>query len=366
MGALASSVDVGVIGESNAIYVTASARDPRAAILMANAVARSYVTYHEEFFRLPDPRDSMQASADSIYSALRDLQARRSAIYEQIGLTDVLNEQKSLSRRREELASDLDQLDRTYAVLKTQLQDARAFLEHKAETVPFLENTGSIQGAGLVESLRNLVAKRRELERLRQKYTDQHPEVESMRQDILQIEGMVQDGVANIVATKEHEVRANRSEAATLRAQLDSVSGRLARIPALAREVELLDTKIDAAEKQYATLAEKIVDTGITSEGYADYSVRLLSPATRAERKARGDMVRIALVPILALIGGVFFAFYLETLDHSVRSREDLERHLEIPVLASFPDTPIDEGEPSPGPPPMQRVPFGGKRQGGA
>jgi hypothetical protein len=44
-------------------------------------------------------------------------------------------------------------------------------------------------------------------------------------------------------------------------------------------------------------------------------------------------------------MAGIGLAFYLENLDHSVTNREDVERHTDIPVLASFPETRLKEDD---------------------
>jgi capsular polysaccharide biosynthesis protein len=81
------------------------------------------------------------------------------------------------------------------------------------------------------------------------------------------------------------------------------------------------------------------VDSEIISQSYRDYSVKVLSPAIGARVNAKADMVRVALGPLLSLMFGIGLAFYLENLDHSLSNRDDIEQHLEIPVLASFPDS---------------------------
>ena len=50
-------------------------------------------------------------------------------------------------------------------------------------------------------------------------------------------------------------------------------------------------------------------------------------------------------VLMLTLMAGIGLAFYLENLDHSIVNREDVERHVNIPVLASFPETRVKEGD---------------------
>jgi capsular polysaccharide biosynthesis protein len=92
-------------------------------------------------------------------------------------------------------------------------------------------------------------------------------------------------------------------------------------------------------------LSEQLVESEINRASFSDYSVKVLSPALDAVQNGRGDVVKLLLAPILALMAGIGLAFYLENLDHSIANREDVERHVNIPVLASFPETRVKEGD---------------------
>jgi capsular polysaccharide biosynthesis protein len=46
--------------------------------------------------------------------------------------------------------------------------------------------------------------------------------------------------------------------------------------------------------------------------------------------------VRLALGPILSVIIGLGLAFFLESMDHSVKSRAEAEEYLDAPVLATI------------------------------
>jgi len=129
-----------------------------------------------------------------------------------------------------------------------------------------------------------------------------------------------------------------RGKETELRRQIQDLDGKLAALPEVQRKISMLDAGIDAASSQYKELKEQAVASDVNRASAADYGVQMLSPAVNAHKNQKGDLVRMALGPILALMAGVGLAFYLENMDHSLQNRDDIERHLEIPVLASFPD----------------------------
>ena len=70
-----------------------------------------------------------------------------------------------------------------------------------------------------------------------------------------------------------------------------------------------------------------------------DYTVTLLAPAGSPYAKLTKDYVRMGLAPLMRLVVGFLLAFFLDSLDHSLRTSSDVEQHLGVPVLAALPDS---------------------------
>lgn len=341
---LSRKVTAGIVGESNVLFVTASDSDPSVAIAVTNAVAESYVVYHRQLYELPDPSGMIRARADSVFTALRSAEQSRAKLLERVGVNEVDQEERALVSQRERLRSQLSDTERSLARIDVELDDARKLLAGRADAVPFYENTGSVQGAALNQSFSRLIQKQAELNSLREKYTDEHPQVRLAASEVQALRQEVRDRTEAIISSREHQRRALSSEREELRSQIASISAELASLPEVMREVQVLNAQIKVLSNQYAQLSEQAVESDISRTSFADYSVQILSPAINATRGTRGDLIRTLLGPALALVFAVFLAFYLENLDHSIANREDVERHVNIPVLASFPETRVDAG----------------------
>jgi succinoglycan biosynthesis transport protein ExoP len=342
LGVLSTNVKAGMIGESNIIFVTAKARKPENALRMANAVADAYIEYHLELFKLPDPSAFIKHQADSTLAALQNLQNQRKTLLSGIGLTDINQEQNNLIRVKSEVQSSLAGIVVRRSRLETELAAARR-LGSDETVLPFYEAMGSAQGQSVANAVQALRLKSMQLEELRSKYTEHHPQVQEVELEAAQLRAQLASSVRDVIAVKEHELDVAHGEEAALQKQQSGLEERLARLPGLVRDLEMLDTQIGSASKQYGSLNEQASDSKIKSVSYEDYGVKLLSPAVDAQKNKKGDLVRIALGPLLALMAGIGLAFYLENLDHSLETREDVERHLEIPVLASFPDVDVTD-----------------------
>lgn len=349
LGRVSRAVKAGIVNESNVVYVSATMLDPELAVHVANAVSTSYTIYHRKLFSLPDPSPFLQVRADSIYTALGDLQQRRSELYSAIGVTDVEEQERSLIREASVLRADLSKTQVRAAALEAIIENARQGLESGNLTLTFQQNTGSLQGQNMSQRANDYAVKSQQLEQLRFKYTDQHPQIRELAATVEGLRTTLEGWIKDHINIKENELRVVRAESQRLAANLAEMETRLAALPQLVQEVEMVETRLASVRQQYRDLSDQIVTTTVNSVSYRDYGVKILSPAVGAKKNRKGDPVRLALGPLLALLAGIGLAFYLENLDHTLRNREDVEEHFEIPVLASFPEVELEAETPSTG-----------------
>ncbi len=354
---LGKSIKVGVMGESTVLYVQGTAEDPQVAVDITNAVAEAYVEVHEDVFRLPETGEFLRARADSTMRELRIAQAQRASLQETIGVTDVASQEEAMIRLRENLRASTVELEQAISKHEIQLEDLRKFTAEGNSVPPYLFNVGSLQANTLHAVLQSLRDKRAELQSLTQRYTELHPQVVDIRLEIERLEQAADEGIAQVISVKDHELRSSRQEFETVKRELDSLTRTLAMLPKARSEISMLDARIRDLEKQHTQLSEESISSEVLSQSFEDYSVVMLSRALRGEIDAGADIVRLVLAPLLALMFAIGLAFYLDNMDHSVSNRDDLERHFEIPVLASFPETEI-ENDTDPAPKHTSRVPF--------
>jgi uncharacterized protein involved in exopolysaccharide biosynthesis len=362
MGALGSMISSGGVGESNVVYITSTASQYMRAIRIANTVAEAYVEYHKKMFALPDAASAVKIQADSTLKALSELQEERQRVLNEAGSTDLKTEEANLHLLRRQLRSALSELEVQTSTLQAQIAAIPKDVDGISSDLPFNLQRGFTQPEVMMTSLEKYRKSQQRLEELKTQYTEAHPKVKAAEIDLEQTRDALQTSIHQLVTLKTEELNVANAKRKGILRQIHELDTQLAKMPDFTRRVSFLDTQISSAEKQYAVLNAKYVDTHLSQVSYQDYGVSLLSPAVSAYKNTRGDLVRMALAPLLSLLAGIGLAFYLENLDHSMKTREDVEHHLEIPVLASFPD--VDEGE-SDLEPEVRRTPFWKGRRSG-
>lgn len=233
---IARKISVGNIGESNVLFVSGSDGNADVAIAMTNAVAESYVAYHQELYELPDASGMIRTQADTTLANLDAAEKRRSELLAQIGVNEVHEEERSLVGQRERLRGQLSEIERDLARLDVELDDARRYLSGEADAIPFYENTGSIQGNALSTTAANLSRRRADLNLLREKYTDEHPQVRAAAAEVSALEAEVRERTGDIIRSREHQRRALASERTELTSQVEAISAKLQSLPGVDRK----------------------------------------------------------------------------------------------------------------------------------
>jgi capsular polysaccharide biosynthesis protein len=66
------------------------------------------------------------------------------------------------------------------------------------------------------------------------------------------------------------------------------------------------------------------------------WRVTLITPARRPVARKTKDYVRMALAPIFSVVIGLGLVFFIESLDHSIKSPAEAEELTGLPVLATL------------------------------
>jgi uncharacterized protein involved in exopolysaccharide biosynthesis len=99
----------------------------------------------------------------------------------------------------------------------------------------------------------------------------------------------------------------------------------------------ILEREVETNRQLYNVLLSKIKEANITDE-ITRTNLRLVQPASIPVYPVKPrKMLNLLLSVVLGSMAGVGLAFFLEYLDQTLRNREEVERLLEVPVLAEVP-----------------------------
>ncbi|MHB1418338.1 MAG: GumC family protein [Bacillota bacterium] len=112
-----------------------------------------------------------------------------------------------------------------------------------------------------------------------------------------------------------------------------------ANLTAKQMEQNRLEQQVTRLQSTYDLLAEKITQTQIAkSINLGETSLLVVSPASLPSSPVKPNKkLNIAIAGVLGIMVSIALAFVLEFMDNTVKTPEDIQRHLGIPVLGRIP-----------------------------
>jgi polysaccharide chain length determinant protein (PEP-CTERM system associated) len=189
---------------------------------------------------------------------------------------------------------------------------------------------------------------------LRTRYTDAHPEVARVKEEIAALERHLAAGGGTRAAAQdstggplqkdpvvEVELAALRGDEQGLRRQIADYEQRIANTPLVGQELQQLTRDYGGADQLYQTLLQRYegaqLDARMGQHLQGD-QFRILDPAVASRQPVAPNRSLIRLIGLLVSVGAAVGAAHLAELsDTSFHRVDDLRAFTGIPVLASIP-----------------------------
>ncbi|MBM3869756.1 MAG: polysaccharide biosynthesis tyrosine autokinase [Verrucomicrobia bacterium] len=180
----------------------------------------------------------------------------------------------------------------------------------------------------------------------------QHPEVLRMQAVIQKLNQQVDDRVKGITLGLETDLKAQTAALTLTEAKLEEAKQRNRTAAEKNRSYLLALNQLEQAQRLQQTVKTKILVEENDAAIGRTTAVRVTDLAEPAVKAAYPKLVlNIALGCFVGLVMGIGIAFFIEYLDTSVKTIDDVERALSAPVLAVIPQnvgTLLNEGLDSP------------------
>jgi uncharacterized protein involved in exopolysaccharide biosynthesis len=338
----AASVHSAVVGESNVF--TISYADPRAGIckLGCNVTTNAFRDFYRQSNSPPPVSDYFVQQLDDTRSALAQAREDRKQFMNDKKFFGADETSRFLLQKIATLETNLTTLDGDVNSQKLRTDNLDSLT---AKTGPELEKslsfstTEHVLQSAVVQNIKfNLQQLNMKKEELEQKYTDKHPDVIAVNAQIAQLHDELKEEVQNAFKVEQVSLEEKQAKRKAVLDDLASAKTDLSAVPDLEREMAEIDTKIDGLETSEKYLVQQQSAAQITAAGSPEEDVTILASASAPYSKKTRDYVRLALGPLLSIIVGLGIAFFLESMDHSVKSRAEAEEYLKVPVLATIAD----------------------------
>ncbi len=337
------------------IEIHVESRDKEEAALIANKIA--------DIYKNSRLNQQMEAAERGIQTLIAEREAQEEKIRAQQREVDRLSQELGVSDLTAEGTSQtltagpamLQRLELNRVEALQQSVAARARLE-KLKTLPKEELNNTIINVipdQLLSTLQNneALAEQR-LVSLTQEKQMQHPDVQEVVAMLEKIRSQIDERVVGIMNSLETEVATTQSQIEKIEEQVEEFKQKEREDTEKFRPYFLAKRQLESMQKMRDSLLAKITFEQIDSKIPKSNLVEITDPAETSIRPVRPNVtLNIALGVMVGLAAGVGLAFFIEYLDTSVKTIDDVEQALGAPVLAVIPQNVgslVEEGPESP------------------
>jgi succinoglycan biosynthesis transport protein ExoP len=333
--------------------------NPVKAAEVANRLAALFIE-ETEGARARQASEGFQFIDSQLLAARKDLELKEQAVRE--------FKERNLGTLPEQTSTNLATLQRlqleqqSVAESLSAAQGRLAQLRQSVQQAP----RGARAGGGASDPPAEIAQLRAQLATLRARYTPRHPDVLALEQRLRELEAAqaaarVEDAaavdpepssVSDQLKRAELEIEELQARRARIDQQMARVQGRVDSSPRTEQDLATLTRDLTQIRESYLALLKKRMEAQMAvqmEQRWQGERFKVLDPANVPEEAVFPNRLRFALGGLLAgLIAGVAAAFAREWLDHSVKSLDDLEGVVPVPLMAAIPL--IDSAQPSPRP----------------
>jgi len=236
-----------------------------------------------------------------------------------------------------QVQSLLEQVRQKRVAAESELASVRQ-LRGQDMDLPYEPTSDNLNEGWVVDLKRDVQQLRMKLEEARAKYADQNPVVLGLQDQVNEAEAQLHRDVQAHEKLRAQQVQIYRAQEHQLEHTNDSLVALLRTYPATAVKVDEATAMIGINQELYKNMRDREDRAVVAAGASPDWTATLLVPASQAIRLNKHDYVRIALAPLLALAIGIGLAFFVESLDHTLKGVRDVEETLGLPVVASVPE----------------------------
>ncbi len=322
--------------ETGLIEISISGADRYAITEWANAVAEAYVRRN-----LDKAKDKVEVAIETIRGQIEPLETDlqnaeedRMDLLREKQVIDPASQAEIVQRNLAEYHRQRTESEGKVGRLQNTLNKIRELLRDGADpaTLPELANDPTLQDLN-----RQKVALQREIEAARVRFRPNHPTLAQKAEELDTVERRIDEQVSRIVASlrnQEAVERRNLKDIESLIARAEQVSRRVGEVTS---QYEIRSTQTETKKHIYELIAGKMNEVALAQELLSN-NISLLDRARVPLHPLKPrKKVNLMVGAMMGLFLGVGLVFFLDYLDNTFRTPQDIEDYLGLSVLGVIP-----------------------------
>src|SRR3989449_4345068 len=335
-GALPGSLTVEPKRNTRLVVIAVEHRDPALAAATANAIATAYAKYNLEL-KLRGAREALAWLNDEAAGLKKKVEESSLALQNYRVKAGILG----IQEQRQITAQKIMDFNKAYLEAQAQTLSVEAKLRELgriAADKSGAETIFTVADSLLIQRLKSELSELEgEKAKLLKVYKERHPE-------ILKVDARIQQTSQRLDAEMQNMLRAVQTEYKVARAREETLLLNVYRLRAEGQELNMKEIELlnlqresDSNQQLYEAVLKRFKETGVAG-GLETNNVRVVEEAVAPAAPVKPRrMWNLALSVAAGLFLGSVVAFAVDYFDTTVKTPDDVERYLGLPVIGIVP-----------------------------
>jgi capsular exopolysaccharide synthesis family protein len=329
---ISDSIVVTPIKNSKIVNISYMSEDPRLAALIVNSIAKAYMDEVLDI-RMGSSQYAMKWLTEKADQERERLNRSEKALQEYMRDKDIATLENKLTMFPERVAEVASKLATTESKRK-ELETLYAQVKGLANNPEAVENLPAVASNPMLQSLRaQISATEQKITDLQKKYGQKHPAMVTAMGDLNILKEKRLEQIKRVIESIKNEYELARASEDNFRRYAGQTKAETLSIGEKFIQYGVLKRETETSKQLFEAIVARIKEQGITQD-IQTINVWVMEKAEVPESPTKPNTKKNILFGIIAgLIGGVGFAFFIEYLDNTIKSPEEIEERFNVPVL---------------------------------
>ena len=328
-----STIYVEAVEDTHLLNINTYSHDPDLAKNVANTLAKSYIEFNLEN-RMSSSQNTLSWMSNQLFETKKKLEEAEENFlaYKQA------EKLFSLEEKQDGITSKIDNLNNTYM----QTRNQRVEIESKLKEIENMAGSPHVRtliNNAMIDSLYSQILESEiELSRLSKVYKSKHPKIVQVKTAIENAGEKFRTEIRKEEKNLATELSILRQKEIELKKTIENFESDALSTNRKELKYTIFKRNVDTHQRLYDILLQRVKESNITRD--IDVSnIRIAEAAITPLSPIRPNKTRRMVLGIFfGLMIGVGLAFLREYLDKTLRTEEDIQSYLNLPVLAIVPE----------------------------
>ncbi|HOD79551.1 MAG TPA: polysaccharide biosynthesis tyrosine autokinase [Syntrophorhabdus sp.] len=322
------------IRNSRLVNISFDSKDKRLAALIANTHARLYIESNLErkFSASQDATGWLSTRIKEVKERLEESEAKLQSYRKEKGVVTVdMDEKYNVdSQKLKDLNASLSTAKAERIAKENQYNE----MKNLSKNPDTMETLPAVVANPLINQLKSEFIKLSgNYYELSQKYGSEHPRIIRLNSELNALKDKIRQEVQKIAQSIESEYRVAVARERSLQGALENQKKAVLDFNEKESEFNIVKRDVDTNRSLYESLLKRVKETNVT-EGINVSNIMIVDPARVPNKPAKPKILQnLLLALVTGLACGVGLAFFFEYLDNSIKSPDDVKKHLDVPLL---------------------------------